>query len=263
VTLPEPLLAFWSAWEGLSLRCEPHPWGLVATDSRYPKVWDANHAGVFTGHADLTAAEIRRALLPAVRQAGAEWEHVEMWDPPARCPTMRQLERTAERTGADVIMVFRGGPDDLPRRPLPPTDAAARELADLDEAFWELYWASRDEFGDPLERELVAQMVRRDREVMVPAGLRVFGGFLDGEMAGFASLISLAGVGYVDNVVTMPAVRRRGVAGATVRAAVAASLGGGDRAVHLLAHPGSAAQGLYERIGFEVLGHVLSATRPA
>lgn len=263
MTLPEPLLAFWLAWEALSMRCEPRPWGVVATDPRYPTVWDANHAGVFSPHDGLTAAEIRRALLPAVREAGAEWEHVELWDPPARCPALRQLERTAERTGDDVMMAFRGGPADLPRRPLPPTEAVVRELAGLDEGFWELYSASRDEFGDALDPELVAQMVRRDREVMVPAGLRVFGGFLGEELAGFASLISLAGVGYVDNVVTMAGFRRRGVAGTTVRAAVAASLAAGDRAVHLLALPGSDAQGLYERIGFEVIGHVLSATRAA
>jgi predicted GNAT family acetyltransferase len=68
-------------------------------------------------------------------------------------------------------------------------------------------------------------------------------------------------VGYLDNVVTMPPFRRRGVASATVTAAVGASLGSGDRHVFLLAEKDGDPQRLYERLGFRVRSPIESFTR--
>jgi ribosomal protein S18 acetylase RimI-like enzyme len=85
---------------------------------------------------------------------------------------------------------------------------------------------------------------------------------MNGEPAGYTSLLSSEGVGYLDNVVTMPPFRRRGVATGTVIAAVRSSLRSGDDRVFLLAERGGNAQRLYERLGFRVRSQIESYTRP-
>jgi ribosomal protein S18 acetylase RimI-like enzyme len=104
--------------------------------------------------------------------------------------------------------------------------------------------------------------VARDRDVSVPAGLRIFAGTIGGEVVGFTSLLSFGGTGYIDNVVTRPAFRRRGVAGATVTRAVQSALAGGDTAVFLFAEDGGKPQGLYERLGFRVQARAIGFTQP-
>lgn len=249
MTMPEPIKSFWYAFEELGETFVRTPWGVVVSDSRFPFVYDANHAGVLEAAPDLGAAEIRRALLPALRRAGAAHEHFEFMDLADAVPALEELmDESPEHTDPDVTMVYHGDGRALP------SPFAVREVVEPDESFWDLHRRSRNEFGDePLEEPVVEQLVGRDREVMVPAGLRFFAGFAGEEPAGFSSLISLAGVGYVDNVVTMPPFRRRGLAAATVTAAAAASRAAGDRALFLLAEDGGAPQRLYERLGFRVV----------
>ena len=68
-------------------------------------------------------------------------------------------------------------------------------------------------------------------------------------------------MGYVDNVVTLPRFRRRGVASATTGRAVRESLAKGDRLVHLLTAEGGGPVRLYEALGFRARGTVASVTR--
>src|SRR5262249_26272346 len=120
----------------------------------------------------------------------------------------------------------------------------------------------RNEFGETFTPEVVDQMVARDREVLMPAGLRFFVGVRGGEIAGFTSLMPLAGSAYIDNVVTLPEHRNHGVASATVTAAVADAEEGGARAVFLFAQEGGAPARLYGRLGFRVLTRTMAFTRP-
>jgi ribosomal protein S18 acetylase RimI-like enzyme len=256
VTLPDPLKAFWYAIQDLSATVRRTPWGIVATDHRYPRVWDANHASILEDPHHLTIAQVRDELLPALGQAGVDHEHIELWDPPADGSLIGEIREGGERLEADVVMVLEPS-----ATAHPVTSAVVRELIAPDHAFWNWYRGTRNEFGHELPDEVVDQLVRRDREVIAPAGLRWFVGYIDGEMAGFASLLSMAGVGYVDNVVTVPAYRRRGVASATVMAAAQASGQQGDSMVHLLAEANARPQLLYERLGFRVRANVLSFTR--
>ncbi len=116
-------------------------------------------------------------------------------------------------------------------------------------------------FGDVLAEDVVEQMDRREQEVLIPAGLRMFVALVEGRVAGFTNLLSLRAVGYLDTVVTLPQFRRRGVATAAVTHAVGESLAGGDRLVHLLADEGEPPQALYERLGFRVRARVRSVNR--
>src|SRR5439155_8226424 len=101
----------------------------------------------------------------------------------------------------------------------------------------------------------------RDRQVFVPAGLRVFAGTADGRTVGFASLMSLAGVGYVDNVVTLSAYRRRGVASGAVCLAARASRDAGNAVMFLFAEAGGGPQRLYERRGVRTHLKAIGFTR--
>jgi ribosomal protein S18 acetylase RimI-like enzyme len=131
-----------------------------------------------------------------------------------------------------------------------------------DDSFWSFYRETRSEFGDPLSADVIDQLVTRDRDVFVPAGLRFFAGILGGEIAGFTSLIALGGAAYVDNVVTRPQYRRRGVASATVTRAIEAAHDRGMETVFLLAEDGGDPQRLYERLGFRVVARAMGFTRP-
>jgi ribosomal protein S18 acetylase RimI-like enzyme len=248
---------FWYAACDLGERMIRTPWGLVCTDSRYAIIYDANNASVLEAAPGLTLEEIRSVLHPALREAGAANEHVEFWDTSVGSPALRRLREEGGRPGIDAVMVFQG-----PLPAAPATERVVREITEPDENFWSWYGASRVEFGDEMTPPVLELLLTRDRALFHPAGLRWFVGFSEGEMAGYASLLSLEGVGYVDNVVTLPAFRRRGVAFATVRRAVEASAEGGDRLVFLLTDDGSDAQRLYERLGFRTRSMIESFTRP-
>ena len=253
---PDYVRRFWYASIELGQRTAPTPWGVVATDRRYPLVWDANNATVLEPAIGLTTAAIRAALAPALRAAGAPYEHVEFWDASGLSPALEEFRRIGERPDPDVVMVLdrlaSSGRDD---------SVQAVEVARPDAPFWDWYRESLREFGTAQSEDLLDQMTVRAAEVFVPAGLRFYVGLLDGQRVGYASLLSLERVGYLDNVVTMPGFRRRGVATATVTAAVRASLAGGDRHVFLLAEKDGDPQRLYERLGFRVRAAIESFTR--
>jgi GNAT superfamily N-acetyltransferase len=154
-------------------------------------------------------------------------------------------------------MVFEG-----PTLAVPPGDVEVREVTHPDREFLAWYRSARLALAQGLSGEVVDQLHRRDLEVFVPAGLRWFVGLVDGRPAGYTALLSVAGVGYLDGVVTLPAYRRRGVATATVLEAVRASRARGDRLVHLLADKGGRPRRLYERLGFRPWTEVVSFVRP-
>src|SRR5439155_5255672 len=108
-------------------------------------------------------------------------------------------EGAQPRGEPDVVMLYEGSG----ATPLP-GGVEVREVTDPDEAFWDWYRGTRSMFGQELSDEVVDLLIRRDQDMFVPAGLRWFVGHVDGKPAGFTSLLALAEVGYLDNVVTMP-----------------------------------------------------------
>jgi ribosomal protein S18 acetylase RimI-like enzyme len=230
---------------------------MVFSDPRFPLLYDANHAAVLEEIPELELEEVRADLLPALREAGAPHEQVEFWAS-QRSPAAEQMRQVVGDT-RDVLMVFAGSPAD-------PSPAGVRvaEVAEPNNGFLAWYRESRSDFGE--RRELgpavVEQMFRRDLEVFLPRGLRFFVGFVDGQMAGQATLLGIDRVGYLDSVVTRPEFRGRGVATATVLRAVQAGIERGDDLVHLLAVKDSGPQRLYERLGFRAEAEVVSFTRP-
>jgi ribosomal protein S18 acetylase RimI-like enzyme len=240
--------------------CEPTAWGYVVADARYPKVWDANHAAVLRPTPESTAAEIRAALTPVLRRAGAGQEHIEMWGLPEQSGLRDEFR--VEVVGAlpvDAVMVFEADPDRLAAHV---EGIRLRELTDPGDAFLAWYRRSRSEFGEPLAEDVLDQLLHRDLEVFLPRGMRWFAATAEDEPVGYTSVLSLAGVGYLDGVMTMPTFRGRGIATATIAAAIRASRSAGDEVVHLLAEDGGAPQRLYERLGFRTRARVETFSRP-
>jgi ribosomal protein S18 acetylase RimI-like enzyme len=254
--LPEPILAFWYEMEALAQTFERTPWGVVISDARYPTIYDANHAGILESAPALELDEVRAALHPLLRAAGATHEHIEVMDVSDPSPAVDALLAEQQRITADVVMRFEGGGIE------PQSDARVEEAWATDEAFRRAYRDSRNEFGEELSPEVVDQLVARDFEVFVPAGLRFFAGVIDGEVAGFTSLIPRGETAYIDNVVTLPAYRRRGVASATVIRAIAEADAQGLSTVFLLAEENGDPQRLYERLGFRIVCRAMGFTRP-
>jgi len=249
------LRGFWYAYESLGEDLRRTPWGVVASDARYPRIYDANHAGVVEVAPDLTLEEIRAVLAPAMRSVVCMHEHIEFLDIADPSPALRDLRAANPQVTFDALMVFEGD------GATPVSDARVTEVTEPGEDFWLLYRNSRLEFGD-VDLDVLDQLVRRDREVFVPAGLRIFAGTIGDRVVGFASLISLEGVGYVDNVVTLTEFRRRGVASAVVSRVVEASSESGDETTFLFADDGGKPMKLYERLGFETRHKAVGFTRP-
>lgn len=264
MTLPEPILSFWNASLGLQDRVLQTSWGAVATDSRYPRVYEANHASVLHHAPGLAVTDIRAELLPALEQAGATHEHIEFMGADEDSPALRELLASPGEHDADVLMVYEG--DRLPLTPGAlaemPEGVGVREVLYSEGPFWELYADVPNQYGHRLPDEVLDQMLDRVEQLFVPAGERFFLGTVNGAGAGVASVLTLQGVAYVDNVVTWPQFRGRGVATATVRTAVRAILEAGAELVFLLAEEGGAPQRLYERLGFRVWRRCFGFTRP-
>jgi ribosomal protein S18 acetylase RimI-like enzyme len=249
-------MGFWRAWYRLSPNYRQTPWGCIITDRRYPLIYDANHAAVFADHDRTTPQEIRAALHPELRAARAPFEHVVFWDPPEPCVALQGFRAQADQTGQIVAMV-----SEEPPAIDPPGDIEVREMAPSDEEFWAAYRPTRQMFGETFAQDVLEQLDERERALLIPAGMRLFAAFVDGRIAGMVNLLSLAGVGYLDTVVTLPEFRRRGVATAAVLRAVRESHEAGDPIVHLLADEAGEARRLYHRLGFRVRARSQSTTR--
>src|SRR5207253_5997307 len=106
VILPDFVRSSWYGYIELGQKTERTPWGAVATDDRYPLVWDANNATVLEPVNGLTAAAIRADLTPALREAGAPYEHVEFWETSLNSPPHDDFRSIGERPDPVVVMAL-------------------------------------------------------------------------------------------------------------------------------------------------------------
>jgi ribosomal protein S18 acetylase RimI-like enzyme len=176
-------------------------------------------------------------------------------------PRIDQEARAAGwEADADVLMVLRGGP-----APLTEKAQAVRveEVpygdAELQRTQWEFRRLGGDdqEYGD----DVFQQLLERDA-MLATKGARWFTGSLEGELAGYCDVSAAPnGLMYVDNVVTGKPYRRRGVASAVVAKALEAVRRDGGTDAYLYADEGAPAVGIYERVGFRVMGRAPSFTK--
>jgi ribosomal protein S18 acetylase RimI-like enzyme len=259
IPLPDPIRSFLYAYEALGQTVVRTPWGLIATDARYPDIYDANKAVVLEAAPALTLQDVRRELIPMLDAAAIGFEHLEFTCIADPMPALAEAEAVCGRSRPDAVMAF--DLDDIPN-PTSLSSAVVEEVEAPDEAFWRAWIDSRPEFGIEMPRGVLDQLLAGDRDRFDGGWMRVFAAQLHGRLAGFCSLASMEGAGYLDSVVTLREHRRLGVASATVCAAVRASRRAGDRVTFLLAELDGRPQALYERLGFRTIARANGFTRP-
>jgi len=244
-----PLLRLFTALDERLVRVQPTPWGAVVTDPRYPAIHDVNYARVDDG-SGVTLADVEAALVPALHASGASQLHMATFDPVGSRPLLDELEAARARFTYDTAMRFAGpGPEP------PGAGHIVEEIDRIDDAFWAEQRAVLPELdirGDVLEQYLDWQ-----RDVLVPFGKRGFVVREQGRLVGTGALVAHDGVAYVDDVVTVPDARRRGVARALVTRIVSEGLRAAEE-VFLLADEPDPIR-LYGRLGFVEAGLVIGA----
>jgi len=252
VSAPSPLCRLFAAVDGAMQRVVEMPWGAVVTDPRFPLIHDANYARVDDGRG-LTLTAVREALVPALRRAGASHFHVATFDPTESKPLLDELERAgAKFTYLTSMRLEASVPDAMAGHDV-------REVRDLDDRFWREQRIALPELGVRTP-EVIEQFVAWQQQVMVPFGKRWFAVEAGGRRAGFGALLLHDGVGYVDDVVTLPEERGRGIASAIVARIVDECAGRSDDVLLLTEEHGPIA--LYERLGFREAGLVAGALLP-
>jgi GNAT superfamily N-acetyltransferase len=155
----------------------------------------------------------------------------------------------------DVYMALRRPRDRAPDPGLAvEVDAGRHRLAEAAGIREEPY--GRDE-------EVVQQLVamRAALAAGVPA-TRFFVGHADGVDAAVTTLYSDGATAQVEDVATLRGYRRRGLARATVSAAIDAALEMGHGFVFIVADGDDWPKELYARLGFDPIGHIWAFTRP-
>ncbi len=256
--IPEDFHRFWRALDELMELVEPTWWGAVITDSRFPAIWDANYARIDVPAEDLSAAEIQESLIPAMKAAGARMMHVVSFHPQETTAVLTELSTRGHKLGWDLVMRAAG--------PLRSSDISVD--IDVVEVAWgpELRDAVIEslELFDVADPVAVSQLLRQEDEVLIPAGTRWFAvRDREGKIVSLAALLVLEGVGYLDNVATLPAARRKGYAGALAMRCRQEAVSAGASSVCLLVDPDqTSVMGIYERAGFSSCGKLGSAKGP-
>jgi ribosomal protein S18 acetylase RimI-like enzyme len=252
--IPEYVHRFWRALDDRIARVEPTWWGAVVTDARFPRVWDTNYARIDAPAPDLRVAEIATALLPALERVGTETFHVVSFHAEQTTDLLAELSTLGHALSWDVVM-------DLTEQPGGVAVAPVDELASGPE-LWSRVRASLDLFG--VDPDVAPQLVELDRALTMEGVKRWFGVRDEqGAIVSLAALVELQGVGYLDNVVTFPQARGRGLASALTARLVAEALQGDAEHVTLFADPDDASVvRLYERLGFREAGRLASTRGP-
>jgi ribosomal protein S18 acetylase RimI-like enzyme len=249
VPIPDELIQFWRALDGLFGEPEPTWWGAVVTDPRFPTIWDANYARIDRPVEGLTRAEVEQALGPALGKIGARAIHVVSFFPEETRDLLAELSTLGDELSWDVVMQLerpaQGMTSHADIRPIAPSD-------DL----WSTVRESFKVFGivDP---SAVAQLIAIERDVLTPAGKRWFGASVNGEVSSVAALLVLESVAYLDNVATFPPARGRGLASAVAAHLARTAFAEGATSVFLLVDPDGPI-GLYRRLGFAEVGRIAS-----
>src|SRR5439155_21095478 len=142
---------------------------------------------------------------------------------------LRSVRASGVTHASDLVMEFAGHDVAVAR----PTGVEVRDLRHPKGAFWPWYRSLLNEFGNELDDDVLNQLVSRARYGALAGRMRWYVGYLDGRPAGYTSVMPVGAAHYLDNVVTMPEARRRGVASATVTRAVEAALDAGAACIFL------------------------------
>jgi ribosomal protein S18 acetylase RimI-like enzyme len=240
---------FFTAVDSLLRSVRPTWWGAVVTDDRFPDIYDLNYARVTAEDPDLGLDEVLAELRPALTRGGSRHEHVVVLTEHGARRLIEEARGAGHRVSHDSVMEFRSRP-----KAVTPSDVLVVEADPDHPSLWVVLRSAYREF-DVTAPNVVEQLLAWNREVLAPAGRRYFVAHRDGRVAGMGAIQVRDGVAYVDDVVTFPEHRRRGVASAVVRRLVKETTGAD--ATFLLADQPDPIR-LYRSLGFEETGRLVS-----
>jgi ribosomal protein S18 acetylase RimI-like enzyme len=226
-------------------RLVPTRFGPAVVHSGLPRVHDLNFVRVERpdgASAEELAREAERVqgAVPGIRHRRVNIRSAEARQQLE--PQFRALGWVPQRF---VVMVHRREPD----RP------AQADVHEVNEATLRPVWteAIRSE-PHGRDEDVVRQILEHRRLFAEAVPTRFFAAACDGVLAAYAELYSEDGTGQIEDVVTLPAYRGRGLARALVLRALAESKADGNDLTFLVADADDWPQQLYVRLGFEIVG---------
>ena len=242
--------------EALRERCAeriiPFPCGRALFNDTYPRVWELNALRVDVS-ADATAEGLATEAERLHREAGHEHRRVVVPDERAGAKLERDFRFLDWRIERFLFMAYRGEGSKARSDDAVEVDAAAHRPLREEIARAEP-WATDED---------VVQMVLDADELFFRHGnARHFAALADGTFVSAAELLSDGRTAQVENVVTHPAFRGRGLASAVVGRAVGEAVAAGHDFVFLVADDADWPKELYARLGFAPIGREWSFLRP-
>jgi ribosomal protein S18 acetylase RimI-like enzyme len=231
-----------------SQRSAPHPLGEAFFHDELIRVWVLNQ---LTVDAPTGADELVRTLDELYAHLPHRRAFVERPEVGERlAPELKAAGWLVER---DIFMVLRRDRD---RDPAP---GLAREVDEATVRVVEARTIAEEPFG---ELSIVEQLLASRAAFGRAGGARYFVGRIDGDDACHATLYSDGVVAQVEDVGTVKAARRRGLARAACSAALDAALADGHELVFIVADDDDWPKDLYTKLGFDAVGQPWAFTKP-
>jgi N-acetylglutamate synthase-like GNAT family acetyltransferase len=233
-------------------RLEPTPYGPVLVHSRLKRVHDLNFLRA-ENPGDATATELAAEAERVQGAAGIAHRRVNVRSEEQRSrlePEFVQLGWQPERF---VVMVQRHGPDRPPEHEVLEVDEPT--LRPLAAEAIRTHPHGKDE-------TLVQEILEHIRALTEAMPTRLFAAEANGKLVAHTALYSENGVGQVENVLTLPDYRGRGLARSLVLRAVAESHAAGNDLTFLVTDAYDWPRRLYEKLGFETVGRYARFLKP-
>jgi GNAT superfamily N-acetyltransferase len=247
-------IAAFTRWleEATSTRTQPWRFGTALFHDGFPDRWDSNFLRVERSIGTTTAAELA-AEADRILSAFRHREFVFESDTEGARLTagLVELGYASDRL---VHLVLRRDPDRDP----PSLDTREISLEEVRPLQVETNLVSHGGMT-----RASAEMLADFSNVMVErVGARFFGARIDGELAGCCELYVHDGIAQIENVDTLERFRGRGVARASIAAAIGAARAAGAELIFLMADDADWPKRLYGKLGFDPVGHFRQFRRP-
>ena len=229
--------------------------GLALFTPSLPGVWELNLLLAPTGADRETIERLLEASEQLQGAAGLRHRKLRLGGPAAADDALGALASAAEWTfDRELVMVRRRPPDGMPAARVVVREISAGELAPAEDQF-----LMSEPYGrDPVVRQqLIAQHERWERAATVARRIAIFE---DQRVVAWCRLYDAHGVTEIDGVGVVPDRRGSGL-GRALLADVLARVPD-DRVLFLCADTDDWPRHLYGKLGFDVVGERLGATKP-
>lgn len=227
-------------------RTEAWSLGTALFHPSFPVKWDLNFLRLERDDTTLSAEEVAAEAHRIHSEAGLKHRKISVEDAVAGARLAQGFRRLDWNVTRLVTMTLQGPP---PAHG--PVDVKEVSLDDVRDA-----WIALDMNERQMSRSEAEMLWRSMKEVTGSiTDLRIFAGFLEGEIAGWCELYAENGVGQVENVSTTKVSQGRGVARSVIARAVEASVRAGSSLNFLVADDDDWPKELYARMGYQPVAY--------